>query len=121
MGSIRGRSRNTEQLNQGVGDGTRMALTDSPPANEGVYEFVHRANDEDPNEPACNICRGAQCPVATRTGSSVRVGELCNATDAFRSKINAGKQETHESNTNTALKSKKVCKGMWPKTKTGKR
>src|SRR6266403_4934385 len=57
------------------------SLTKAPTTIIRVKSLKAKENAEYPEDPACNVCNGAQDPVTTRAGNSGRVWirKLCNS------------------------------------------
>jgi hypothetical protein len=62
-------------------------LTEAPTTIIRVEDLIAKKDAEYPEDPAHNICNGAQDPVMTRAGNSgcVRIRKLCNSTDKLGS------------------------------------
>lgn len=48
----------------------KSSLTEAPTTVEGVEELVSKKDDEEPDDPRCDVGNSAQDPVATRTRHS---------------------------------------------------
>jgi hypothetical protein len=85
--------------------------TQPPTSNKGVDKFINKTDDEYPDEPTSNVGCSSESPIPARrlriweNGDSIkREGEFLNEYITRR--------KTYWKMMNTALKSKKDCKGM---------
>ena len=62
-------------------------LTEAPMTIIRIENLITKKDAKNPEDPARNICNGAQDPVMTRAGNSgcVRIRKLCNSMDKLSS------------------------------------
>jgi hypothetical protein len=94
--------------------------TQPPTSSEGINEFIKDTYDEYPDEPTSNVGCSSESPVLARRLGIWEPGDSGEEHLLSEFILRRGR-ETYWKRMNTALKSKKDCKGMWYKTIKGQR